>query len=320
MSRALILALLAGPVLSAVDFERQILPILKDRCIDCHRAPYKDGNGKLKKPKAGLRLDSPSWIMRGSDDGKVLEPGRPNQSSLYSLVILPSNDDDIMPPKGDPLTVAQKTLLRTWILEGASFGNWKGSADAPPPAPAPAVSQTPQPAVVVQKSPLAKIASGLQTFPINKLQEAADRGFIVEQIAGGPFLRFEIAYNGAALSGRNLIKYKQTFRNISELILRRSRVTDGELKLLAYMPHLRRIDLGETGIDGSGFEHIDHLKFVESLNLYGTKVNDDAIPYLAKLQSLQRLYVWKSKISPKGVSELRKLLPDTEIIAESPYD
>jgi hypothetical protein len=319
MSRLIVLAFIAAPLFAAIDFERQILPILEERCIDCHRATYKDGNGKLKKPKAGLRLDSPTWIMRGSEDGKVLDPGKPNQSSLYTLVILPSNDDDIMPPKGDPLTAPQQALLRTWIAEGASFGKWKGTdSDSPPPAPIQA--RTPQPATVLEASPFAKIASQLQTYPIGKLQSAADRGIMVEQVGDGPFLRFEVVYNGHALSGRHLLKYKQVFRNISELLMRRSRVTDGELKLLAYMPHLRRIDLSETSIDGSGFEHIDHLKFVQSLNLFNTRVDDEAIPYLGKLQSLQQLYIWKSKISPNGVAQLRKLLPNTEIIAESPYE
>jgi hypothetical protein len=314
-----IFCLVASSAFGAVDFERHILPILKDRCIDCHRAPYKDDNGRLKKPKADLRLDSPNWIRRGSEDGKVLEPGKPNQSTLYSLVILPSNDDDIMPPKGDPLTDAQKLLLRTWILEGASFGNWQGS-DANASVPQPKPLRTPQPATIVHQSPLMKIGQGLQAVPMDKLRAAADRGVLIEQVGDGPFLRFEIAYNGPALSARFLLKYKVVFRHISQLILRRSRVTDGELKLLAYMPHLTRVDLAETGIDGSGFTNIRHLKHLESLNLFGTKVNDQAIAAIGQVKSLRRLYIWNSKISKDGVKKLRALLPDAEIVAESPYE
>ncbi|MFT5128148.1 MAG: Leucine-rich repeat (LRR) protein [Rhodothermales bacterium] len=320
MPRFLILfGLVAGSAFGAIDFERQILPVLKDRCIDCHRAPYKDDNGRIKKPKADLRLDSPTWIRRGSEDGKVLEPGKPNQSTLYALVILPSNDDDIMPPKGAPLTDTQKQLLRTWIIEGASFGNWKGSDSEAAAQPKP-VQRTPQPATVVQRSPLAKIGEALQFAPMDKLRAAADRGVLIETVGAGPFLRFEIAYNGPALSARFLLKYKVVFRHISELILRRSRVTDGELKLLAYMPHLTRADLAETTIDGSGLTHIRHLKFLESLNLYGTQINDDAIASIGQLKSLKRLYVWNSKISNAGVKKLQALLPDTEIISESPYE
>jgi hypothetical protein len=172
----------------------------------------------------------------------------------------------------------------------------------------------------VQKSPLVKIGDALQAVPMDKLRAAADRGVLIEKVGPGPFLRFEIAYNGPALSARFLLKYKVVFRHISELILRRSRVTDGELKLLAYMPHLTRVDLAETSIDGSGFTYIRHLKFIESLNLFGTQVGDAAVPALGQLKSLRRLYVWNSKISKAGVKKLRALLPDTEIIATSPYE
>ena len=81
-----------------VDFEKEILPILEERCIECHKAKYVL-NGKIKEPKAGLRLDGASHIMRGSDDGPVVVVDHPSRSSLYQRVILSSSDNDLMPPK-----------------------------------------------------------------------------------------------------------------------------------------------------------------------------------------------------------------------------
>ena len=53
-----------------VDFEKQVLPILKESCFKCHEKEHEDG-GKIKKPKGGLRLDhrdsaigSVWWIPR----------------------------------------------------------------------------------------------------------------------------------------------------------------------------------------------------------------------------------------------------------------
>ena len=48
----------------AVDFEKQILPILKTSCFKCHEKEHED-NGKIKKPKGGLRLDSAAAITKG---------------------------------------------------------------------------------------------------------------------------------------------------------------------------------------------------------------------------------------------------------------
>ena len=51
-----------------VDFEKEVWPILEERCVECHKAPY-ELNGLLKKPKAGLRLDGAAYIMHGGDEG-----------------------------------------------------------------------------------------------------------------------------------------------------------------------------------------------------------------------------------------------------------
>ena len=86
-----------------IDFEKEILPILQDRCIECHQSPY-EKNGRLYKPKAGLRMDGLAHLMFGSDDGPVLIPNHPSKSAIYTRVTLPADDDDRMPPKGEPLT------------------------------------------------------------------------------------------------------------------------------------------------------------------------------------------------------------------------
>jgi hypothetical protein len=99
-----------------VDFEKQILPILEERCIECHKAPY-ELNGRIKEPKAGLRLDGAGHIMIGSDDGPVVIVDHPSKSSLYLRVALPKSDDDIMPPKGEPLGFYEQELIRKWIAQ-----------------------------------------------------------------------------------------------------------------------------------------------------------------------------------------------------------
>ena len=57
-------------LIGVVDFEKEIWPILEDRCIECHKAPFEQ-NGRRKEPKAGLRLDGAKHIMAGSDDGAI---------------------------------------------------------------------------------------------------------------------------------------------------------------------------------------------------------------------------------------------------------
>ena len=98
-----------------VQFEKDVWPILADKCVTCH-GPEDQFND--------LRLDSKDAILKGGKNGKVLVPGDPAKSSLYVRVALPPDDLDIMPAEGDPLTAAQQDTLKRWIAGGADFGSW----------------------------------------------------------------------------------------------------------------------------------------------------------------------------------------------------
>jgi hypothetical protein len=113
----------------AVDFEKQILPVLKESCFKCHEKE-KEENGRIKKPKGGLRLDSAAAIMKGGKeypDGNVVA-GKPDDSWLLKTMSLPESDEMAMPPegKGDRVSAANQALIKKWIEGGAKFGSWKG--------------------------------------------------------------------------------------------------------------------------------------------------------------------------------------------------
>ncbi len=87
--------------------ERDVLPLLKLRCLKCH-SPLKS--------KGKLNLSSPRSLARGGSSGPVIVPGDLDESTLWDLV---SNDE--MPPKPEePLSAAEKNVLRRWIEQGAS--------------------------------------------------------------------------------------------------------------------------------------------------------------------------------------------------------
>lgn len=113
----------------AVDFEKQILPILKESCFKCHEKEHED-NGKIKKPKGGLRLDGAAVIMKGGKEypEENVVAGKPDASWLLKTMALPESDDLAMPPegKGDRISAENQALIKKWIEAGASFGAWKG--------------------------------------------------------------------------------------------------------------------------------------------------------------------------------------------------
>lgn len=92
----------------AADYERDIKPLLRDRCVPCH--------GALKQ-KGGLRLDAGTLILQGGTQSVVV-PGESRTSELFKRVTS-STDGKRMPPTGARLTANQVELLRHWIDEGA---------------------------------------------------------------------------------------------------------------------------------------------------------------------------------------------------------
>lgn len=111
-----------------IDFEKQILPILQNRCFSCHSAPKADADGNVTKPKGDVQLDSVKGIEE-SRHGEVIIADEPDDSLLYQRITLPEGETGIMPPtdEGDPLTEQQTNLIQKWIKDGANYGKWKGN-------------------------------------------------------------------------------------------------------------------------------------------------------------------------------------------------
>ncbi|MEN8725807.1 MAG: c-type cytochrome domain-containing protein [Lentimonas sp.] len=123
-------SLTAASANEQIYFGKAIYPILQESCLSCHAAPYKDVKGRTKKPRGGVRLDTPEWIQKGflNDDDEqvaVVVPGDAEASSFYTLTILAEDHDDIMPVNGDPLTKEQTDSIKQWINDGAKYGDFK---------------------------------------------------------------------------------------------------------------------------------------------------------------------------------------------------
>jgi mono/diheme cytochrome c family protein len=105
-------------------FESKVRPVLAERCFGCHGP---------EKQKGGLRLDSPSALLKGGDGGPVVVPGDPENSPLVEAIRY--DGPTRMPPKGKlpPQAVAD---LEAWVKMGAPWpdAGSPGAGDATPEA------------------------------------------------------------------------------------------------------------------------------------------------------------------------------------------
>ena len=96
---------------ATTDFAKDVQPIIERHCLKCHDA---------SKRKGGLALVSAATLNDGSNTGKVVVPGKANESKLIEAVT--SNDaEKKMPPEGAALSTAEIAVLREWIDQGATW-------------------------------------------------------------------------------------------------------------------------------------------------------------------------------------------------------
>jgi len=116
-----LLPLVAGAVLFAaeepVDFNRDVRPLLSDRCYGCH------GPDADKGRKAGLRLDEFEGATKKLKSGeRAVVPGDLDASEMIKR-IRSADQEDVMPPPElhRPLSAAEKDILTRWVKQGAKY-------------------------------------------------------------------------------------------------------------------------------------------------------------------------------------------------------
>lgn len=324
--RLTILTTALMPLLSAalnvqaapVQFESEVLPFLEKKCVECHRAPYKDKNGKVVKPKAGLRMDGAWAILVGSENSAVLQAGEPTKSELYVRVTLPAEDDDFMPPRGkaDPLTAAELTLFKTWIEEGAHFGDWVGNTEGRPESVTPAEIET-SPAAAPRSETqqvYQRLSEGLDPAPdADREAVTAAGGRVLPLAQTSPLLSVDFRLTTEEATDEAILTARRLAANIAHLDLSRTAATDAALALVALTPRLVRLDLSNTVIGDDGLKHLKGLEELRYLNLHGTAVTDAGLRHLESLKSLDAIYLWQSGVTEAGAKKLRSALPHARI-------
>jgi hypothetical protein len=86
------------------DFEAQVLPILRTRCVGCHGGA---------SGQAGLDLSTREGILKGGRSGAAIQPGASDKSLLVEKIV-----SRAMPPTLPKLTDADIAVIRSWVDKG----------------------------------------------------------------------------------------------------------------------------------------------------------------------------------------------------------
>ncbi len=116
MTKILSIYLILSAAAFGADFNRDIRPILSDKCFACH------GFDEAER-KADLRLDTKEGAFTDLGGYFALVAGKPEESEAWLRIDLPDDDEDVMPPEKfhKPLSKEEKALIKEWIEEGAEY-------------------------------------------------------------------------------------------------------------------------------------------------------------------------------------------------------
>lgn len=290
----------------AVVYTDIIEPILATKCYSCH--------GESKQ-KGKLRLDLPNYILQGGEEGKVLTPYQPGSSEIINRLLLPTSNEEHMPPKEKPqLTKDEVALLHWWIESGANFTA--------------SVKNTKQTAAI--KGLLASFSngagvsddganasSGASILPTkNASPIAAD---LLAQLNKEGIVVVPIV-NGSNYVRANLIGVEnlsaQTFQllaKISDQLLQLNAsfttIKDEYLLALSNCKQLKQLELNGTSISNKGLASLVALENLESLSITQTKATADGIGKLSTLKKLKKVYLYGTSFSNAAVAGLKQKMP-----------
>lgn len=142
-----------------IDFNRDIRPILSDKCVFCH-GPDKE------QRQADLRLDTREGAFADLGERAAIVPGKPAESELVKRINSTDEFEQMPPPDSKrSLSKDEKQLLTDWIKQGAEYQqHWSLITPARPEPPS--VTQTSWPKNEIDKFILNRLeAEGMHPSP-----------------------------------------------------------------------------------------------------------------------------------------------------------
>lgn len=111
-SSLLCLVLIVTAPATALDYQNDILPIMKDHCWKCH--------SNEEEAKGDLAFDDLKAMaeIHVADIG-MIRPGNPEKSDFLARMKLDEEEDDFMPKNGKALRAGELAKIEQWIKEGA---------------------------------------------------------------------------------------------------------------------------------------------------------------------------------------------------------
>ncbi|MEM8866855.1 MAG: c-type cytochrome domain-containing protein [Verrucomicrobiota bacterium] len=255
-------------------------------CYECHGP---------NKQKGDYRMDLKNAIFTaGKSDLSPVVPGDLEASELIYRILLPENDDEIMPPeKKGRMPEADIQAIVDWVKSGAV---WPDSA-------APIAKPSAEPERIGNQETDAIIEQ------INRTGAKAEYNAWGDHTVRVDLGVVESTQLEAALIATARLGERLSWLDCSQLELPQS-----FFQQLPRYQNLQRLHLDASSVTDQDLKTISQLPELSYLNLYKTQISDTAIESLKQSPSLQTIYLSETNVTRKGLKVLQTALPKLEVI------
>jgi hypothetical protein len=280
-----------------------VQPIFMDKCGNCHGS---------RSSKAGLRLDTFAALTQGGEGGKVIVPGKADESELIRRVMLSPSHKDAMPPIGKPpLTPAESQLLLWWVGSGADDSTTILAANPPS-----LVQSILTELGVSSESPaLARKVVRPDSHILDALRDTFRVQFLY---SGNGLMQAEARFDQKGLQPLSLEPLAAIADQLVRLDLSGARISGRQIGGLSKLRNLQRLNLANTITDDVSLKELGDLPYLEVLNLYETKVTDASFATLGRLPSLATVYLARTQVTAAGVETFRHAQSSINVIWAMP--
>ncbi len=276
-----------------------VQPIFMDKCSNCHGS---------RSSKGGLRLDTFAALMQGGEGGKVIVPGKADESELIRRIMLSPSHKDAMPPAGKlPLTPAEGQLLLWWVGSGADDSTTILAANPPS-----LIQSILTELGVSSESPaLAKKVARPDPHVLDALRDTFRVQFLY---SGNGLVQAEARFDQKGLQPLSLEPLAAIAEQLVRLDLSGARISVRQIGDLSKLRNLQRLNLAKTLTDDVSLKALGDLPHLEVLNLYETKVTDASFATIARLPSLATVYLAHTQVTAAGVEKFRQSQPGISVV------
>ena len=262
-------------------YSEVVRPVLDNKCVKCHNP---------SKSKGGLLMNNKEGLLNGGKSGNILFANNSLQSHLYSYLVLPSEDELHMPPKGNSqLKKYEIELIKYWIDSGADFERFDKTKESNEVLALNLASFFPK-TIAIAPPPTYSNLQNLQNLNFRIERNSNENNFI------------EAKFLGEDIQTKHLNALLKIKHQLIKLDLSNTNLNDRKISKIKKLEKLKYLKINNTDITDKGLISIN--KSIESLNLNNTLISYNGLQSFLESSQTKNVYLWNTKIKPEQESLL----------------